>query len=180
MSTSLKTKLTKILLILFLLSISLIWFLSEKNISFAEPQEALRNSEYGLLLIPAYKMNDESLFFFIKNNNLGASFVHKSLFGWKAGMITSSQKGEVIPNRINGVSGHGGNLIYGLISEANYVEVNGVRADHLYVDIMLEPEVVKDYDLENTTLWYFISDVPQEEVVIELYDKDTDELLDSR
>jgi len=45
---------------------------------------------------------------------------------------------------------------------------------------MLEPEVVKDYDLENTTLWYFISDVPQEEVVIELYDKDTDELLDSR
>jgi len=180
LSTSLKMNVTKIILILILLLISLIWFLSEKNISYAEPQEALTNSEYGFLIIPAYKMNDESLFFFIKNNNLGAAFVHKGLFGWKAGMLTSNQKEKVIPNSINEVNGYGENLIYGLISEANYVEVNGVRADHLYVDIMLEPEVVKDYDLESTTLWYFISDVPQQEVVIELYDKDTDELLDSR
>lgn len=146
--------------------------------SYSEPQEALMNAEDGLVLIPAYTVNDESLFFFIKNSNLGASFVQKGLFGWKSGLLTYSQMREVTLDKLNGVRGHGDNLIYGLVAKENYIKVNGKRAEHVYLDIKLDIEIVKKNSLENTAIWYFVIDTSREQNMIELFDADTDERLD--
>lgn len=56
--------------------IAIVWVLSEKPNSYSEPQEALFEIDNDLLLIPAYKLNDKALFFFIKNEeNLGTVYV---------------------------------------------------------------------------------------------------------
>ena len=49
-----------------------------KSSSYLEPQDALLAMDSELLLVPAYKYNNEALFFFIKNeHNMGAFYVHK-------------------------------------------------------------------------------------------------------
>lgn len=78
-------------LIVMLISISAVWFFSEKANSYSEPQEAIIAIEKDLLLIPAYKLNDDAIFFFIKDKNkLGATYVQEGLLGWKAGILTWS------------------------------------------------------------------------------------------
>ncbi len=178
LNTMVRKKNYKVTSILLLLTFCIMWLFAEKSMSYSEPQEALMNAEDGLVLIPAYKFNDESLFFFIKNSNLGASFIQKGLFGWKSDWLTYSQMGEITLDKINGVKGHGDNLIYGLVAKGNYIKVNGIQAEHLYLDIKLDTDVVKQYSLENTTIWYFVRDTSREQNNIELFDTDTDERLD--
>lgn len=61
--------------------ITVIWLFSEKSSSYSEPQEAILAAEKDLVLIPAYKINSNALFFFIKDkNNLGATYVGKGLW----------------------------------------------------------------------------------------------------
>ena len=57
-----KNSLSKVLVTTFLLiiiSISVIWFKSERSNSYSEPQEALFANEKDLLLIPGYELNDD-------------------------------------------------------------------------------------------------------------------------
>ncbi|WML44133.1 hypothetical protein [Neobacillus sp. PS3-40] len=84
-----KSFISIITFIVILFSAVLIWFMNEKSHSYQEPQEALLAIDKNLLLIPAYKVNGESLYFFIKDkDSLGASFVRKGILGWRAGMLS--------------------------------------------------------------------------------------------
>jgi len=178
MNTIVRKNNYKITSILLLFTFFILGVVADKSVSYSEPQEALMNAEDGLVLIPIYKQNEESLFFFIKNSSLGASFVQKGLFGWKSGALSYSQMGEVTPDKINGVSGHGDNLIYGLVAKGNYIKVNGIRAEHIYLDIKLNKEIVQQKSLENTAIWYFVIDTSRKQNEIELFDANTDERLD--
>lgn len=87
--------------------------MSEKSSSYSEPQEALLDDK-DMLLVPAYKMNGEALFFFIKDKNyLGATYVKEGLFGWKTGVLTWGSMGIKGYEKLSGSSGHGDNLSMG-------------------------------------------------------------------
>lgn len=101
--------------------ITVIWVIPEKSISYSEPQEAILAVEKDLILIPAYKINRNGLFFFIKDkNNLGATYVREGLFGWKAEFLSwSPMNPERNYKNLNGHQGHGDNLIFGLIKDGD-------------------------------------------------------------
>ncbi|MFJ7182596.1 aspartyl-tRNA synthetase [Lysinibacillus xylanilyticus] len=166
---------------LITLLIAFIWLMSGKSTSHSEPQEALFSIDYDLSLIPSYKINDKALFFFIKNtNNLGAVYVQKGIFGWKAGMLTwSPMDVERAYEKLNGYQIHGDNLIYGLIKQGNdrIVEMDGDRASMLNL-AMLPPSEVEKLRLEGLYIWYFESDKPLKGEEIKLFNKDTGEELD--
>ncbi|HZH59017.1 MAG TPA: aspartyl-tRNA synthetase [Metabacillus sp.] len=139
-------------------------------------------TEDDLLLIPAYYIEDEALFFFIKNRNtLGASFVDKGFFGWKAGTLTWSPMEDHYDEKLNGYQGHGGNLIYGIIKggeeEGFIVKVNENEANILNL-AMLPAKVINQYQLENLYIWYFESDSAIEEGEIKLINKETNQEID--
>ena len=80
---------------------------------------------------------------FIKNtNNLGAAYVQKGLFGWKAEMLTwSPMDNERSYENLNGYQGYGENLIYGLIRQGNerLVQIGENHATILNLAAMLPP-----------------------------------------
>jgi hypothetical protein len=173
-----------ILLTSFLVLITLmsIWSLVEYQESFSEPNEAIYAENKDLLLIPAYKLGEESLFFFIKGkNNLGAVYAFKGLFGWKCGMLTS---GPVDPkrefDRLEGYQAHGEKLIYGLFRKGDeqVVTVDDQEANVLNL-ALLSPPVVKEYKLEDVYLWYFEKDSGVAYEQIKLVQKDTGEIIQS-
>ena len=106
-------------LLLFLLAPILL--ITMKSDSYSKPQEALLAIDPDLLLIPGYNINDQSLYFFIKNaNQLGAAYAQKGLFGWKAGMLTwSPLDNERNYQSLNAYQVHGESLIYGLIKHGD-------------------------------------------------------------
>ena len=158
-----------------------IWIVSEKSDSYSEPQEALFAIDNDLSLIPGYQINDEALFFFIKNaNNLGAAYVQKGLFGWKAGMLTwSPMDDERGYENLNGFQIHGDNLIYGFIKQGDdrLVEKDGNPATMLNLAMLPQSEVEK-LRLEGLYIWYFESDKLLNGEEIKLLNKDTGEELD--
>lgn len=124
-----------------------LWIGIEKSDSYSEPTEAILVEESDLTLIPCYKINHDALYFFIKDiNNLGAVYLKKGLFRWKAGMLTW---GPIDSKRnyetLNGYKKHGDKLIYGLIKhgENKSVEVNGNPATMLDLAILPQDEIKK-------------------------------------
>ena len=114
MSKNVFSKGLLIIFTLFLISVLLVYlFLSEISNSHSEPSEALLAADDNLVLIPAYKLDDDSLYFFIKDQeNLGASFIHNGLFGWKAEDLTWSRFDTNIRNsQLNDFHGYGDDLI---------------------------------------------------------------------
>ena len=162
--------------------IAVIWVMSEKSDSYMEPQEALFTIDNDLSLIPGYKTNDKSLFFFIKNTNkLGAAYVQKGLFGWKAGMLTWSPiDGERSYENLNGYQKHGDNLIYGVIKHGDdrIVEIGENRTTILDLAMLPSSEFEK-LRLEGLYIWYFESVKPLNGGEIILLNKDTGEELDT-
>ena len=132
------------------------------------------------MLIPAYKRDDKSLYFFIKDrNNLGATYAHKGMFGWKSDFFTwgpmSSKKSY---ENLEGFQGHGENLVYGLIklSHEETVMVDEQEAQLLNL-AMLPPSVVKDHQLEGLFLWYFEKEDQSEYKQVKLLLRDTEEII---
>ena len=169
--------------ILVLVIITVIWIISAKSDSYSEPQEALFASNNDLLLIPAYKVNDEALFFFIKNtNNFGAAYVRNGLFGWKADMLTWSQmdKNRNYEN-LNGYQGYGDNLIYGLIryGDNRLVQLGETDATILNLEEMLPPIQVERFRLAGLYIWYFENDTLSNKEEIKLLSKNTGENLET-
>lgn len=171
-----------IIIIGILISIFFFWFIPEKSDSYSEPQEVLSAIDKNLLLIPAYKINDEALFFFInEKNNLGATFVRKGSLGWKAEILTSSpmyKNGGY--EHLSGYQVHGENLIYGLIRNGDdrLIKVNENNAVILNL-VMLPPSNVREYELEGLYLWYYKGDTILNEGEIELLNINTGEQLDT-
>lgn len=184
MEKTTKTIISGTILTSILLFIFFAWFIPEKANSYSEPNEALSAFDSDLVLIPGYKMNNDSLYFFIKNNNsLGASYVREGPFGWKAGLLTWGPMGTNYEDGdLNGVQGHGETLIYGLVKNKvdRYVEVNGKRVKMLNLK-MLGDALLQKYGLEDVYLWYYESGKQLDEVTlkVELFDGETNELIDS-
>jgi hypothetical protein len=180
-----KKSLSKVLVTTFLLiiiAISIIWIKTEKSNSYTEPNEALFAIEKDLLLIPAYKLNEGSLFFFIKDKNyLGAAFVNEGPFGWKAGTLTwrtINNKGNY--HMLNSYQVHGENLIYGLINNGaeRLIKFDEKEANMLNLE-MLPTNVVKEYQLEGMYIWYFESDTTLNNGELKLLDKNTGETINT-
>lgn len=176
-----KSLLSIISAIVILIFISVFWVKLEKSDSYSEPHEALFAIDKNLLLISAYKINDKALFFFIKDkNNLGATYVQKSPFGWKSGMLTCSpMNNERSYETLSGYQGHGENLIYGLIKHGDdrLIQIGENTATILNL-AMLSPSEVAKYRLEGLYIWYFESDTFLNEGEIKLINKNTKDVLD--
>lgn len=176
----LKFKKTKI--IMLLICIVVICLIYNIKTSYSKPQEAILSVENDLMLIPAYKNNNEALFFFIKdNNNLGASLVYSGLFGWKPSMLTWSPMDQIINyEKLTGFQGYGENLIYGVIKnvDGKIIKVNEKEASILYMD-MLPTDIVKKYKLDGLSIWYFKVDKGIEDAKVKLIDKSTTEVISS-
>ncbi|MEY9978679.1 aspartyl-tRNA synthetase [Lysinibacillus sp. RC79] len=161
--------------------ITVIWLVSDKSISYPEPQEAIFAVEKDLELIPAYKINSNALFFFIKDKNyLGATYARKGLWGWKAEFLTWEPMDHNINyEKLNGYKGHGENLIFGLIKDGDdrLLQLDDKNATILNLE-MLPTEVVEEYQLKGLYIWYFESDTALEEGTIKLINKTTEKVLD--
>ena len=172
--------------IIFFVIILLIWgaftLFSEKSASFSKPSEALYSIDENLLLIPAYKVKSESLYFFIKDKNkLGATFVNEGFFGWKAGDLLYSDIGKMKDyEKLNKYQVHDDYLIYGLIRNTHHyqIKVNGHDAKKINL-AKLETSKVKEYHLEGMSLWYYKSKIPLADGKIQLFNQDTKELIDT-
>ncbi|WP_285395451.1 aspartyl-tRNA synthetase [Lysinibacillus sp. fls2-241-R2A-57] len=161
--------------------IIVIWLISEKSISYSEPQEAILAVEKDLVLIPAYKINSNSLFFFIKDqNNLGVTYVREGLWGWKVEFLTwiSMDKNRNYEN-LNGYQRYDENLIFGLIKDGDdrLLQLDDKKATILNLE-MLPTEVVEKHQLKGLYIWYFESDTALEEGTIKLINKATKEVID--
>ncbi|SOC43206.1 aspartyl-tRNA synthetase [Ureibacillus acetophenoni] len=168
--------------LIFVISISVIWGVFEKLQSYDEPQEAIFAIEEDLVLIPGYKLNNKALFFFIKDgNSLGSTYVNEGFFGWKTDMLAwSSMAIDRDYERLSGYKGHGDYLIYGLIRHGHEREIRVGESEARILDLaMLPPNEVEKNQLEGLYLWYFESETPISGVEIKLLDKYTGEELDS-
>lgn len=167
-------------LLLFLLAPILL--ITMKSDAYSKPQEALLAIDPDLLLIPGYNINDQSLYFFIKNSNqLGAAYAQEGLFGWKAGMLTwSPLDNERNYQSLSDYQVHGESLIYGLIKHGDerIIQIGENHARMLNL-AMLPPHDIVKFRLEDLYLWYFEIDTPLDGEVIKLIDKNTGEELQS-
>ncbi|MFC0557621.1 hypothetical protein [Halalkalibacter alkalisediminis] len=71
----------------------------------------------------------------------------------------------------------GGNLIYGLISSNHHMEVNGIQAIQLDLNMVLEKNIIETYKLEEQSLWYFHSDTQLEDSELTLVDSNTNGMI---
>jgi hypothetical protein len=169
---------------LFIVVIALFaaWAYAEDQDSYTEPYKAIQAVDKDLQLIPAYKIGDESLYFFIKDKtNLGATMVRKGIFGWKSGMFTWGplDLGREY-EKLQGIQGHGEDLVYGLIRNGDErVVIVGDQEATLLNLALLSPSVVKEYQLEGLYLWYVESDKNPNAQQVNLLRKDTREVIDS-
>lgn len=164
-----------------------IWSMTEIAQSFDEPLEALQNTKQDMeVVIPAYKINDEALFFFIdQKNQLGTALLKEGIYGWKAGPVSTNPLGDerLLVNELGNYHVYENSMIYGLLSDENgslEVKINGGQARTLQVGGMLEKEIAQKYNLQNTILWYYQQDelIP-EGGYVELL-KDKVELVDEK
>ncbi len=172
----------RIAVIILIFVFVFIWGMGERASSYSEPSKALFAIDQDMELIPGYKMDDEALYFFIKDKNyLGATFVKKGLFGWKTGMLTwGSADFKVSSENLNGHSGHGENLIYGLIKNGDerIIKMGENEAKLLNLE-MLPNSIVQEYQLQDMYIWYFESETALDSGEIKLLNKSTEEQLDS-
>ena len=172
----------RITVIILILVFVFIWGMAERASSYSEPQESLLAADIDMVLIPTYKMNDKALYFFIKDKNyLGATYVKNGLFGWKTGMLTWGPLDlKVSSDNLNGHSGHGENLIYGLIKNGDerIIKMGEHEAKLLNLE-MLPNSTVQEYQLQDMYIWYFESETVLDRGEIKLLNKSSGEQLDS-
>ena len=160
----------------------LIWLMSEKSSSYSEPSEALFANDQDMVLVPGYKKDDVALYFFIKDKNyLGATYVEKGIFGWKTGVLTwGSMDFKASSDNLNSYSGHGENLIYGLIKNGDerIIKIGEHEAKLLDLE-MLPNSTVQEYQLQDMYIWYFESETALDRGEIKLLNKSTGEQLDT-
>ena len=182
MSKNVFSKGSLIIFTLSFISVLLVYlFLSEISNSYSEPSEALLAADDNLVLIPAYKLDDDSLYFFIKDQeNLGASFIHNGLFGWKAEDLTWSRFDTNIRNsQLNDFHGYEDDLIYGLIKNGDELIVKKDEDVARMLNLeMLPRNIVEDYHLQDLYLWYIKSDSALEKGEITLINKYSEEVID--
>lgn len=172
----------RITVIILIMVFVFIWGMGERASSYSEPSEAFFAIDQDMVLIPGYKMDEEALYFFIKDKNyLGVTYVKKGLFGWKTGMLTwGSFDFKASSDKLNGRSGHGENLIYGLIKNGDerIIKMGENEAKLLNLE-MLPNSIVEEYQLQDMYIWYFESEITLESGEIQLLNKSTGEQLDS-
>lgn len=172
----------RITVIILIFVFVFIWGMGERASSYSEPSEALFATDQDMELIPSYKMNNEALYFFIKDKKyLGAAYVKKGLFGWKTGVLTwGSSDFKASSDNLNSYSGHGENLMYGLIKNGDerMIKMGEHEAKLLNLE-MLPNSTVQEYQLQDMYIWYFESESALDRGEIKLLNKSTGEQLDS-
>lgn len=159
------------------------WYTGEKERSFQEPSEALLALDSNLLLIPGFKENNVSLYFFMKDKNkVGATFLEHGIFGWKTegDLLYTSMGNREGYEKLDKYVVHDDYFIYGLVRSdvQPIVKVNGNEATLLNLN-MLDSSKVKEYELENMYIWYLEDGFPIADGKLELVNKETGELLTS-
>ncbi|MDE5415254.1 aspartyl-tRNA synthetase [Alkalihalobacterium chitinilyticum] len=167
---------------LFVIAIVIGGFMyDEYQQSYPEPQQALFATDPNLILIPAYKIGNEALFFLFKEGkHLGAAQLKKGLLGWKPPMITYSPLGDVDAyDKLSGYQGYGGHLIYGLIPDGTRYEVIVEEEPAGLLPLAMLPEdEVEELGLEGFYLWYYESGDTIRGGTIYLRDLNTGKIVD--
>lgn len=83
--------------------------------------------------------------------------------------------------KLSGYTGHGDDLLYGLIKndDDRIIKMDDNEAIILNLGIMLDPSVVKEHQLEDLNIWYFESDIGFNGREIKLINKDTEEEINT-
>ncbi|MGM0897061.1 MAG: hypothetical protein ACQEV0_04125 [Bacillota bacterium] len=159
-----------------------IWSISKNQHSYEQPQEALLAEDGELVLIPAYKTQDEVLFFFMKNQySLGAAMVYKNLFGWEADFLTWSTMNNITTEeKISGYQIHGGEIVFGLmkVGGEHVMMVDQVPAITINLELML-PDESENELLNGLYLWYYETHDLANPKRLSLVDLNTNEELDA-
>lgn len=112
---------------------------------------------------------------------MGAVYVQKWLFDWKAGALTwSPMDSDRKYENLSGSQGQGENLIYGLIrhDHERLVQINEEQGTILNL-AMLPTKEIEKYRLEGLYIWYLERDQPLDDGEIKLLDKVTGRKLDT-
>ena len=167
---------------MIILSAFIIWSISESKVSYEEPQEALLAENEDLVLIPAYKAQDEALFFFIQNeNSLGSAMVYKNLRGWKSDFLIWSPFNSITTEeKIGGYQIYGDELVFGLMEKGDdrVMMINNIPATTINLELSLPDEADNDR-LSDLYLWYFETDDLMNETNLNLIDRNTNEEIDT-
>lgn len=161
-----------------------IWGSWEKSEAYSEPQEAIYELYFDSALIPGYVLDRQALFFTISDDQLlGAHYVDKRIFGWKAKGFLSypiNNRDILANNHVETIGKR--HLIYGLIDrvEDAIVQVNGEEARLLNLAMLPEEEIEK-YNLEGLSIWYFESEkrIDTAEAEVQVVDRQTGKVLDT-
>lgn len=166
---------------ILLITVFIVWSVSENKVSYEEPQEALLAENEDLVLIPAYVTPDKALYFFIKSSNsIGAAMVNKGLFGWKSdSLVWSTASGMITDEKFNGYQTYGDEIIFGLMEngQEHTVMADDIPANKINLEGSLYDESV-EMDLENVYLWYIESDKLSNIKQLLLVNQNTNEKLD--
>ncbi|WP_318505626.1 hypothetical protein [Bacillus sp. T3] len=176
-----QARLSVSIFVILILFVGFNWYTSEKARSFEEPSDALLDLEPNLLIIPGYKKNNVSLYFFMKESKkMGATFLEHGIFGWKTeGNLLYTTMGEEADYlTLDKYVVHDDYFVYGLVrSEVQpIIKVNGKEATLLNLN-MLDSSKVKEYRLENMYIWYVEDGFPITDGKIEMINKETKELI---
>lgn len=149
--------------------------------AYGEPEESLVAYDPSLLLIPAYKMDDRALYFFVNDRNgFGATYVRKGLFGWKNEFLSWSpmEQGREYDG-YGSVQGHGGTLVYGLTRHGKDWRFEVDHEDAVILSLETLPaEQVETYRLDGLSVWYAETDEELDDSEVTYYDKETGEELE--
>ena len=87
---------------------------------------------------------------------------------------------KVSSDNLNGYSGHGENLIYGLINNGNKRMIKMGENEAKLLDLeMLPNSIVQEYQLQDMYIWYFESETALDRGEIKVLNKSAGEQLDT-
>jgi hypothetical protein len=178
-----QAKFSVIFFVILSLIIGFNWFTGEKAKSFSEPNEALLDLDKDLLLIPVYKENNVSLYFFMKDNDkLGATFLEHGIFGWKTSgnLRYFPIKEHKVYEKLDRYIVHDEYFVYGLINSnvEPLIKLNGTDAKIINL-ASLDSAEIKEYNLENMYIWYYESEMPIANGKIEMFNTQTGDQIDT-
>ncbi|MYL70683.1 aspartyl-tRNA synthetase [Halobacillus litoralis] len=169
-------------ILITVLLITVVGVMVGKSNSYEEPEEALHAVEEGLTLIPVKQINEAALFFFIKDDqHIGAAKVKKSIFGWKAGLVSVNPwERERTGEKLNRMFVHGDDLLYGVVrrGDERTVKVGNERAAMLDVTAVLPENKSIEHQWKGLYIWYIEKNL-QSHLEIELIHNGDREVIDS-
>ncbi|KOP67280.1 hypothetical protein AMS62_20035 [Bacillus sp. FJAT-18019] len=167
---------------IFIVLVGLFYLYEDNKRSFSTPLEAIYNQTDNMegftvkKVFASSEVNNRADYFYITNsNNIVAAQLSKGWFGWRSGSLSTGSGlniNDEISEPTSGYTGSG-DFLFGLTTEqVDRIEVNGIQARLIPLDLYIEGEETK-----GKKLWYVhIKTDNRESIEIRAYDKLNKEL----